>query len=161
MKWQHTQQMPHPPQEVVDQLCDPEFLRKMYDSMGHTDFSILEDSSSGDARTVKTRRTMAAEVPGALKKFLGETSVVTQTDQWDAPAGDTRTGVITVEISGAPVKVVARLRVAPAGSGSTIAVDGEAKSSIPLIGGKLADFVGGQAQRTMAEQLAFGESYQA
>ena len=52
------------------------------------------------------------------------------------------------------------LRISAVGDGSTVVeVSGEVTSSIPLVGGRLADFVGGDVKRTLAAEEEFNDRH--
>ena len=57
---------------------------------------------------------------------------------------------------GVPVSVGGTLRLTPDGHGATVVeIDGEVRSSVPLVGGKLADLVGGDVRRTLEAEEAY------
>jgi hypothetical protein len=59
-----------------------------------------------------------------------------------------------------PVSAGGTLRLTPGPRHTTIVeIAGEVKSSVPLVGGKLASFVGADVQRTLAAEEAFNDGY--
>ena len=59
-----------------------------------------------------------------------------------------------------PVKVGGDLRLAPAAKGTTVVeITGEVSCSVPLLGGKLAAFVGSDVQRTLTAEEQFQEGH--
>lgn len=84
--------------------------------------------------------------PGFLARLLPDGAVV-QTDEWAPDDGSgARSGTWRVELSGAPARLGGTMRIDPDGTGSAYLVVGEAKVSVPLVGGKaeafIADMVG-------------------
>ena len=96
-------------------------------------------SPAGEGARVVTKRDLPADdLPDFAKSIVGPTLSVTETYEWGAPAADgTRTGTLTVEVAGAPVAMRSAVRLAPAGGGTQITIDGDLKASIPLFGGKV------------------------
>ncbi len=149
------------PDIVLAMMTDPEVLVAKYTELGHRDIAILEHAVEDGAVTVRSRRSVPMDVPGFAKRFLSPMNRVEQHDHWDAPAGDrSRTGTWQVNAKGVPVKVGGTLRIAPGTKRTTVVeISGEVTSSVPLVGGKLADFVGGDVQRTLAAEEAFNDAY--
>jgi hypothetical protein len=101
------------------------------------------------------------EVPGFAKKFLKPLNTVEQTDEWQPPsAKGERNGTWKVSASGVPVSVVGTQRLARAAKGHTVLeITGDITCSIPLLGGKLASFVGGDVERTIHAEQEFNDTY--
>lgn len=153
----------HPAEEVFAALTDVDMVTAKYESIGQRDVTLVRrDEGEDGSLTLATSRVVPLEVPGFAKKVLSPTQTVIQTDEWAAADGSgERRGTFTVEAKGAPVKVQGTLHLAPNGTGActnTSVVDIECK--IPLIGGKVADFVAKDTraavdheQSWLAEQL--------
>jgi hypothetical protein len=57
---------------------------------------------------------------------------------WGAPSGDgSRTADITMTVLGQPVTLRGQLQMSPGGRGTVVALDGELKVAVPLLGKKL------------------------
>ncbi|NED97319.1 DUF2505 domain-containing protein [Phytoactinopolyspora alkaliphila] len=96
-----------------------------------------------DQVTIELTRVMPPDVPDFVRRFVGETIDIKQTDVW-GPAGPdgARTGKITLDMVGMPVTCNGTMRLEPSGSGSTtLTIAGTIKASIPLFGGKVEDAV--------------------
>ena len=96
-------------------------------------------SPAGDGARVVTKRDLPADdLPDFAKSIVGANLSVTETYDWGAAAADgSRSGSLTVEVAGAPVAMRGAVRLAAAGSGTQITIDGDLKASIPLFGGKV------------------------
>jgi hypothetical protein len=110
------------------------------------------DEAPDGAVTIVVSREVPSGGPSYLVKFLPKDGRVVQTDSWDPPAGDTRTGVWTVAIPGVPAKLGGSMRLEPSGSGSRFVVDGEASVPLPLVGGKAEAYVAQMVQKLMAKE---------
>ena len=147
---------------VFGMFTDPEYQRQKLVDAGHTHVEIVECGATarGSCRIV-SRRAVAVDVPGVLKKVLPSTNSVTQTDEWEAdPAGGARSGTWKVDIKGVPIHLSGTMRLEPGTSAKTgrplktasvETIDGVVKASLPLVGGKLeklayANFMDATAQ---------------
>lgn len=137
-------------------FCDRDFIRAKYDALGYPKHEVVELSSSDDGATVKTRRWVPANVPGFAKKIFGETTEMVQTDTWGPETDGVRRGTWVIDVPGKPVKASGSITLEAAGSGSLVTIDGELKASIPLIGGKLESWAGGEAAETLGKEHEFG-----
>lgn len=110
---------------------------------------------------VRSKRKVPMEVPGFAKKFLKPENSVEQTDEWQpASAKGERHGTWKVSASGVPVSVGGTLHLVAGAKGQTVVeIAGEVSCSIPLVGGKLASFVGADVERTMHAEEEFNDGY--
>lgn len=146
------------PARVVEVMTDPETLQLKYTALGHRDIHIVEHEVRADGSiTVRSKRSVPMDVPGFAKRFLSPMNTVEQHDEWNPPAADGgRTGTWRVTASGVPVRVGGDLSVQPDGAGaSAVVMSGEVGCSIPIVGGKLAAFVGADVERTMHAEEEF------
>jgi hypothetical protein len=139
----------HPADAVFAVLTDFDAVRAKYEAIGQRDIELVRRDARDDGSvTLVTRRVVPLDVPGFAKKFLSPAQSVTQTDAWDAP-DDTgvRAGTFTAEAKGTPVRVSGKLNLSPDGAGgcrNVSEIDIECK--VPLVGGKIADFVSKDAR---------------
>ena len=157
MKVHSSHTYPAPPDRVFTVMTDPEVLHRKYETLGHRDVRIVDHVVARGEVTVRSQRDVPMTVPGFAKKFLAPMNHVEQRDHWNAPGPDgTRTGTWEVSAKGVPVSVGGTLRLTPDGHGATVVeIDGEVRSSVPLVGGKLADLVGGDVRRTLEAEEAY------
>lgn len=161
MKVHTTHTYPATPARVVELMTDPDTLREKYTSLGHRDVCIVEHEVHADgAVTVRSKRSVPMDVPRFAQRFLSPVNTVEQHDEWGPAAADgSRTGTWQVTASGVPVRVGGELTVRPDGHGATVVVmAGEISCSIPIVGGKLAGFVGADVERTMHAEEQFNDT---
>jgi Protein of unknown function (DUF2505) len=149
-----THRYDHPADAVFALLTDFDAVKEKYEALGHRDVKLVRREAPADGSvTMVTTRVVPMEVPGFAKKFLKPTNNVTQTDSWGAPDADgVRTGTYAVDAKGVPVTLGGTLRLAPDGDGCTNEIRTTITSKVPLVGGKLADFVGGDAKKAVAHE---------
>lgn len=129
---------PADPQAVFAMLTDEAFLTKVCESTGAVRHEVGVDLHGGGA-TVTTRRDLPTDqVPDFVRRFVGDTLTVVRVDQWGPAAPDgSRSGTLTVDIAGAPVRLTGTLTLTVQDHGTFEDVEGELKASVPFIGGKV------------------------
>ena len=138
---------------------DPQFVLAKYEGIGARNIELLECSGEGNSRTIKVKREVPADVPGILKKFLGAWNRVQQNEEWQGDDGGVRVCQLTINIVGVPVKVAGTMTLSPDANGCVNDVRLNVTSGIPLVGGLLADFVGGDTKKSMDAEYVFIKDY--
>ncbi|WP_026529815.1 DUF2505 domain-containing protein [Haematomicrobium sanguinis] len=130
----------YPTQQVFETLVDKAFQEHTAELVGG---SLQKFELSGDpqgACTVELVRSIPTNrLPDIARKVVGETLNVTQVERWSAPdALGSRTAEIEISVSGVPVSASAREVLVPEEGATRVQVEGEVKSSVPLLGPKIA-----------------------
>jgi hypothetical protein len=130
------------PDDVFAMITDKAFREDVCKAAGALSWSVEVDTagaggSAGAGAAVTVRRVMPADVPDMVKKLVGDTIEVVQTEQWEPADGAVRRAEVLVEISGQPARMIGTATIGPSGAGALLAVDGDLKVAIPLLGGKL------------------------
>jgi len=138
---------------VIKMFTDPDYFMHKYEAQGATDIAMVDQSSNGDTFSITVRRTekVSIQVPSFAKKFVGETTVVTQTDTWNAA---TKSGNLNIELQGAPADINATMQLSDAGGKTINTIDWNIKVSVPLAGGKLEKLIGEDIQSKTASDDA-------
>ena len=92
-------------------------------------------------------------LPGVVTQFHpGDLSIVRE-EAWSAVDDGRATATVTGSIPGAPVSLSGTAVLAPAGSGSRLQFTATVEVRIPLVGGKVENFIGSQlVELLIAEQ---------
>ncbi|GAB2547436.1 DUF2505 domain-containing protein [Brachybacterium huguangmaarense] len=120
--------------------ADPDYAEVRRETMGARTASARVDGDAAGAFTTTTELTMPTDrVPDMMRRFVGQTVTVRETQRWQASGPDgARDGEISFEIVGAPASMTGRTRLAPAGEdASTITIDGELVAKVPLLGRRI------------------------
>jgi hypothetical protein len=123
---------------AVKACTDVKSLEATYDELGGRDIRIKRDGRAPNAR-IEITRTMPANPPLAIRRFVPDTNDVSHTEAWRAD-DDGYVADIVVEIKRVPVKIKGTKALRPEKGGCTIEWDFEVTSGIPLVGGLLAAF---------------------
>ena len=134
---------------------DPDFMKVKYEGIGARNVEVLECAGSEGRYTVKVKREVPADVPSLLKKFLNPWNTIVQSETWEGKAGGPYRCKLAVEIAGVPVGMGGEMELRSQDGGCVNDVRLEVKCGIPLIGGKLADFVGGDAEKVTQAEYEF------
>lgn len=123
---------------VFEMMSDPSYQERKCLESGAIRHSVAVTPQGSGTRVVVTRELPTHHLPDFAKSLVGPRLLTTETWDWDGPAADgTRHGRLRVEVSGAPVALSARTRLAPTPHSCALAVDGDLKASIPLVGGRI------------------------
>lgn len=123
------------PDEVFALAVDPKFRGAVCAATHAMDYDVDVDHRDDDTATVTIRRTMPAEVPDFVKRFVGETVDVLQTEKWAAAdATGRRKADLTVQIKGQPAKMTGTATSEVVGDGARTVIRGDLKVSIPFVG---------------------------
>lgn len=149
----------HPYAKDVDTVFglfhDPEFMKAKYVGIGARNVEVPECAENAGRYTVKIKREVPADVPALLKKFLNPWNTIVQNETWEGQADGPYRCKLNIEIAGVPVSIGGVMELRATADGCVNDVQLEVKCGIPLIGGKLADFVGGDAEKAIQAEYDF------
>jgi uncharacterized protein YndB with AHSA1/START domain len=160
MKIASTHTYAAPPDVVFRLLTDTDVLVAKYAALGHRDVTIVERTERAGAVAIHSRRGVPMQVPGFARRFLSPVNTVDQHDQWRLAAGDgSRSGTWEASAHGVPVKTGGTLRLTPDGEGNTaVEITAEVSCGVPLLGGRIAAFVGADVERTIHAEEEFNDT---
>ena len=133
--------LPHNVEAVAAVFVNEDFQRHTSELVGGTLESFTVDGDvSGPFSTTSVRTLPTTRLPEIARKFVGDTLKVTQLETWEAPAADgSRQSSISLKIAGAPLDVTAVQRLVADGGSTRVELEGNVTSSVPFLGGKIAD----------------------
>lgn len=132
--------LPFTPQQILETFTNRDFVEHVSTRVGGSlkGFTVTGDPA-GAFTTEIIREVPTARLPEIARKIVGQTITITQKENWAAPAGDgSRASTVTVDVAGAPVSVNATQNIVATADGSRVDLEGDVKSSIPFMGGKIA-----------------------
>ena len=156
MRIEGTHVYPVPVDAVIAMFRDETATVARYESMGHRDVKVVELDADDDTVRVVSTRVVDVELPGFAKKALKPTNTMQQTDEWHRQDDGSWSGTFGVDVQGAPVRIDGTMQLVPEADGARHTVTLDLQVKIPLVGGKIADWVGrNDAQRTLDAEFAF------
>ncbi|OBG94078.1 hypothetical protein A5698_17580 [Mycobacterium sp. E136] len=121
------------------------WLARLTDSgadMYSLDSMVLDEQGGIDVVTTQTLR--ADRLPGVVTQFhRGDLSFVRE-EAWTPVLDGKATAKVKGSIPGAPASLTGTAVLSPAGSGSRLELTVEVEVRVPLVGGKIENFIGGQ-----------------
>ena len=156
-----TTSLPHPVDSVAAVLVNEDFQRHVSQLVGGSLESFTVDGDiAGAFNTTSVRTLPTTRLPEIARKFVGEHLKVTQVENWEAPAADgSRQSNISLKIAGAPVDVTAVQRLVADAGGTRVELEGEVKSSVPFLGGKIADAAEPMVAKALNLQAAQAQAW--
>ncbi len=132
----------HSVSEVFDLLTSAAWVQRKATRLRDGSVVVRREARPGGGLVLAVSRQLPRGAPGFLAKLLPKDGRVVQTDEW-APADGSgrRSGTWQVELPGAPARLGGTMRIEPSGTGSQYVVIGEAKVSVPLVGGRAESFI--------------------
>lgn len=157
MRFESTIDYPADVHTVAAMLADEEFVRRKVAASGALESShdILREDG---AFTVTTRRQMPTDqVPARFRSLVGQSLDVRLVEAWEAPQADgSRTGTLSLDIVGAPVRVSGRMSLRPAGEGTVQSFAGDVTASIPFFGKPIENAATGAVDKVLAVERSIG-----
>jgi Protein of unknown function (DUF2505) len=149
---------PVPVEAVIAILRDRAATIAKYESTGHRDVEIVEFVSDHTGLRIVSSRVVDVELPGFAKKALKPTNTMVQTDEWHRRNDGSWAGSFDAEVHGSPTHISGTMTLGPDGTGSRHDVTLDVDVKIPLVGGKIADWVGkNNLRRTLDAEYAFND----
>jgi hypothetical protein len=125
------------PAQVYELATDAGFRGEVCEATHALDYDVSVDAHDDTAKVVVSR-TMPADVPDFMKKMIGETVDVVQTEDWGAPDADgQRTADVVLQIKGQPAGMNGTAAIVASGGEVVMQIEGDLKVSIPFFGKKV------------------------
>lgn len=148
-----------PAEAVLDVFATEDAVRARYEGMGHRDVEVERLERGDGTLVVVSRRVVEVDLPGFARKVLQPTNTMVQSDTW-ARGADGWTGSFNVEVEGAPVELSGRMTLLDVDGGSEHKVTLTMNVKVPLVGGKIADWVGkNDALTTLEAEFAATDAW--
>jgi hypothetical protein len=139
-------------------LGSRDYWEQKYQTMGATEVEFQEFTPSADAVSLKTVRSVPADLPGFAKKIIGETNRVTQTENWRR-AGDTLSCDIDIAVKNVPGGTTGTMQIKPTGAGCQWDANFDIKVPLPIVGGKLEGLMVDETTANFKQEKVFNDSW--
>lgn len=139
MHLNETLTLPMAPEQAARMYADPQYASLRAQSLDAQAAPSVVQGDPAGAFTVTTELKMPTDrVPDIARRIVGSSVTIRETQEWQAPEADgSRRGTIRFDVAGTPATMTGDTKLAAAGEGSTLTVDGELTVKVPLVGGKI------------------------
>lgn len=145
---------PFDTETLLQAFKDEAIMRAKFEDSGAKDVSIaISETSTGFG--VEINRKIPAEVPAAFKSVFGDWNDVKQIETWTGSPEQGYQCELTIEIKDVPTEIKGRMDITFSGVLTTNEVMFDVSCAIPLVGGQLAEFVGGNIKRSVEQEFEF------
>ncbi len=124
-------------------------------AMGARNIKIERCDATATSLDVQIHREVPTDAPGVLKKFLGDWSPVAYRESWHGTPGKEYRASFEVHLEGVPVQITGSMVLTPEGQGTVNRLTMSITCGIPFVGGKLAEFIGHNSEKTIADEYQF------
>jgi len=124
---------------------------QVYARLGGSDVKIKRDGRAPNVK-LKISRKEDANPPAAIRKLVPATTEVSHTEDWAAD-GDGFAAKIVIDIKGVPVRISGTKALQPAKGGCTVEWNFDVTCGIPLLGGIVASFAGGEIEQKLEKEF--------
>ena len=122
-------------ESVYALITDQKFREEAVATVGGSEIEVTV-KPAGDGHTVTVIQTQPAKVPDFIKKFVGDSVKVKQTETWGGSEGGARSADIRFTVIGQPVDMLGRAVLSGEGDVSFV-VEGDLKVNVPFLGRKI------------------------
>jgi len=138
-------------------LCtEQKHQEAIYARLGGSDVKIKREGRSPKIR-LRISRKEVANPPAAIRKLVPATNEVSHTEDWAAD-GDGYAADIAIDIKGVPVKIAGTKVLRSEKGGCSVEWKFDVTSGIPLLGGIIASFAGGEVEEKLEKEFAILKS---
>jgi uncharacterized protein YndB with AHSA1/START domain len=160
MAFNESTTIPHPPQRVFEGLISEDFQVSASEDFNATvdKFTVVPPQpTASDTVSVTIHRSVDGDkitdrLPSAVQRFVKGKINVEQSEAWSAASEDgSRDANLTIKVPVAKATGTATIKLSPTadGSGTKVETSGSLKSSIPLMGSKIAQMAEPQVGRLL------------
>lgn len=121
---------------------DQKHQEAIYAQLGGSDVKIKREGRTPNVKLRISRRE-PANPPAAIRRLVPSVNEVHHTEDWAAD-GDGHAASIVVDIKGVPVKITGSKSLQPEKGGCAVEWKFDVSCGIPLLGGVIASFAGGE-----------------
>jgi len=142
---------------VHSTLCDEQYwLARLADSgadAARLDSLRLGADGSVDVVTMQVLR--STQLPALVTQFHRGDLEITREESWTPLVDGRADAVVSGSISGAPVSVTGRAELEPSDTGARLVFHADVTVRVPLVGGKLENFIGNQLLELLGAEQRF------
>jgi hypothetical protein len=143
--------------QVHSAFADKEYWQARLASSG-VDGATLDSmikGADGSVAVATTQRLRSDRLPGMVRQFHRGDLEIVRHERWTPVVGGVAHADVTGEVRGAPVSLSGKAELGPTASASGLRLTVSVDVDIPLVGGKLEDFIGAHLTELIASEQRF------
>lgn len=122
---------------VYSLITNQGFREEAAAETGGTDIEITLEEADDGGHVITIVRDQQAEMPDFIKKFIGDTVKIKQTEKWTGPDGDgNRSADVKMSVIGQPAGMLGTVNLLNEGDISFV-IEGDVTVNVPFIGRKI------------------------
>ena len=118
------------PKSVFEMLTNPNFLTRKIELAQSGEYNT---SGSAPDLKIEVTRTVTADLPNMVRKFVGEKLVVKETQNWTQLSADLYQAEFSLKIPNAPVDISGQISVS-GGTQTDVSITAKVKVNVPIFG---------------------------
>ncbi|WP_166908957.1 DUF2505 domain-containing protein [Mycobacterium sp. DL440] len=132
------------------------WLARLADSgADETRLDALNVTDDGDIEAVTTQILRASQLPGLVSQFHRGDLFIRREEHWQPIRDGASHGTVQGSVAGAPVSLSGTATLSTTGGGSRLSVHLTVEVRVPLVGGKIESFIGGQLVDLLTAEQRF------
>ncbi len=139
---------------IYASYIDKDFIVKKLEAKGDRNIKVKVKKDGAKVK-VTISREVKTEAKGVVKKFVKPWNKTTQTETWKGSEGGPYKGKIEIEAEGLPVTITGKIKLSKDDEGCTAVVVTDVESSVPLIGGKIAEIVSKESGKGIKQDMEY------
>ena len=155
MKIRRDHEYAHSTEMLFALFTDAKEIKAKQKALGARKIRVEECEIDDEGADVRFVRELPAEVPGVLSKFLQPWNTVEQSEEWRDCGDGVYEADLEIDIANVPVTIEGTLKLEPEDDGCVNHVRLSVDCGIPFVGKTLADFVGKDCKRLIADEFEF------
>lgn len=155
MKIRRDHEYAHSTETLFALFTDAKEIEAKQKALGARKIRVEECDSDDDGAVVRFVRELPAEVPGVLSKFLQPWNTVEQSEEWRDCGDGVYEADLEIDIANVPVTIEGTLKLEPADDGCVNHVRLSVDCRIPFVGKTMADFIGKDCKRLIADEFDY------
>lgn len=122
---------------VYAMVADGDFRARCAEATGATGVEARAEAADGGHR-VTIIREQPGDLPPSIKKFVGDTVKIKQTENWGGPdAEGNRRADVKMSVIGQPAEMLGTATLTSTGGDTEFTISGDVKVNVPFVGKKI------------------------
>ena len=156
---EHRTEFAHGVTDVYAAMAGEDALRARLADIGGDNSALLEYTPSADGVRFHLRQGVGADkLPSAVRTLHPGDLFVERNEVWRL-SGATATGRVEATVSGVPGEIRAQHELSAEGGKTVLRTTGAVKIRIPLIGGRLEDFVANEITKLLGREAEYSAQW--